>query len=238
MEEIGRHFGIADRATLCRANDLAFMITRTCGRLPQNEESARQVIALELACQENGLLNGFDHHLAAKITNRPLPMYMKLCDRIVNALLSSETSSELKFITIDGIAAHFNCTHLVPAIHACIAKLPSSSLPWRCLVGASLIVISAHKKCQLVPMRVAEYIHVAWKDVQNCVKQIKALISNEELESICALATAKSVTEETDKAIDTVVRRLKQRSVPYLFSDEPKFGRYAHIGINRVSLVP
>lgn len=244
MEEIGRQFGIADRATLCRATDLALLITRCCGRLPPSEEPARPVIALELACQERGMLGKFDRHLAAKLTNRPLPMYIKICDKIVNALLSNSSSSSdgiQLVVTIEGITGHFNCTMLVPGIHAIISKLPAMPFPWRCLIGAALIVLSGHLKISLIPMRVAEYVHLAWKDVQMCVKQIKTILSADDLESISSAVTIAAQADHDDDQSnrkDTVMRTLKPRDIPYLFSvEEPKYGRYAHIGLNRIQLV-
>jgi hypothetical protein len=238
MEEIGRQFGINDRATLARASDLALLITRTCGRMPPGDESAKPVVALELACQERGLLSCFDRMLAAQLTKRPLPVYMKLVDKLVNALYSPSSmaggTGQFNLITISGITRHFNCPQLEPAIHQCISML-QEKIPWRCVIAASLIVISGHIGITVVPLKVAEYVHIPWKDVQASVKLVKGALSGDVLESLCKSIV--TVSEPSSSSVEdgvkkTMVRRLKPRSVPYLLSGEASHGCFAYIGVN------
>lgn len=250
MEDVGRSLGITDRAVLTRAMELALLITRRLGRLNANEEMARPVIALELACQEMDCLQRFDRTVAAKITGRSLPMYMKLCDRIINGLLSSISSSSADtndlsgLIRIDGMAKHFGHAAVVPAIHAAIpyVEAPCRQYPWRCMIAAVMITVVGHLKLSIVPMIVAEYVHVPWKDVQACVKAVKACLSQEILDSVCSgCIDNKKAEMQVDfvqahqQATANWNEKLKNRQVAYLLSGD-RTGRFAHIGPNPIKI--
>lgn len=234
---------INDRHTLSRASEISLLITRTCGRLSPSNELARPFIALELACQEQGVLSKFSKDTAAQLSKKPLPMYMKLCDQIVNALLSNnDSNSTLSLITIEGMCSHFGLTKLAHSIHACFEYYDTiiRQFPWRCLIGATLIVFAGHlRQVNLVPMRVTEYVHMQWKDMQACVKMIKSILQNDNLDRLTlAYLKANEHTESVNPdhhhhASSTLVRKIKPRPCAYLLDGQAQ-GIFAHIGLNSV----
>lgn len=231
MEGIGKSLSISDRKALTRASEICLLITRACGRLNPLDEQAKPYIALELACQELGILFKFPRSEAARFCNRSLAIYMKLCDSIVNSIMCSQFSSELRIFSVDLLCNHFpGCTVLIDSVNNALTFI-KGQLPWKCLIGAVLIVLTNHACIPIIPMKVAEFVHVQWREMQLCIKSIKEQLDSDYLNFLLNEVIKRSDAEEVEGCRDIVVKRVKKRSIAYLLSGQAK-GIYAHIGPN------